>query len=68
MCASKLGKPYVLFLRTDGLIEMVDVTSMKMVKVFKMNSNGHFIIKATFGGKEEEFVASGNEGMSVISL
>jgi hypothetical protein len=47
---------------------MVDVTSMKMVKVFKMNSNGHFIIKATFGGKEEEFVASGNEGMSVISL
>jgi hypothetical protein len=64
MCVSRLGKPFALFLRKDGLIEMVDVRTMEMVKVFKLKSYGHFIIKATFGGENEEFVASGSEGVS----
>lgn len=58
-----MEKPYALFLRADGLIEMVDVRTMEMIKVFKMKGYGHFVIKATFGGKNEEFVASGSEGM-----
>ena len=63
LCVSRLGKPYALFLRKDGLIEMVDVRTMEMEKVFKLKSYGHFIIKATFGGENEKFVASGSEGM-----
>ena len=63
LCVSRLGKPYALFLRKDGLIEMVDARTMEMEKVFKLRSYGHFIIKATFGGENEEFVASGSEGM-----
>jgi hypothetical protein len=66
MCVSRLGKPYALFLRKDGLIEMIDVRTMEMVKVFKLKSYGHFIIKATFGGENEEFVASGSEGMFLL--
>ncbi|KAG0651669.1 putative WD repeat-containing [Hyphodiscus hymeniophilus] len=66
MCVSELGKPHALMLRNDGWIEMIDVRSMdmmtNMVKVFKMKNYGTFVIKATFGGEDEEFVASGSEG------
>lgn len=64
MCVSRLGKPYALFLRNDGLIEMIDTRTVSMVKVFKMKSYGQFVIRATFGGEGEEFVASGSEGES----
>ena len=52
MCVSRIGKPQALFLRTDGLIEMVDVRTMEMFKVFKMKGYGHFVIKAMFWGRE----------------
>jgi hypothetical protein len=62
ICVSGLGKPRALFLRSDGLIEMIDTKTMDMVKVFKLKNHGHFVIRATFGGKGDEFVASGSEG------
>jgi WD40 repeat protein len=68
MCSSKLGKPFALFLRKDGLLEMIDVRTMELVKVFKMKSYGNFVINATFGGEEEEFVASGSEGKFPVVL
>ena len=66
MCASKLGKPYLLLLKSDGLIEMADSKTMEMIKVFKIKSHGTFVIKATFGGENEEFIASGSEGVFLL--
>ncbi len=61
MCPSRSGK-YALAVRNDGVIEMLNTKNMDMVKAFLMKSYRQFVIKATFGGKHEEFVASGSEG------
>jgi len=68
MCVSKIGKPYVLVVRKDGLIEMLDSKTVQPVKVFKMKRCGEYVIKATFGGENEEFVACGSEGTYSTSL
>lgn len=53
---------HVLINLAEGEIQLVDMETTALVRQFKGQKQGEFVIRSTFGGAAENFVVSGSEG------
>lgn len=53
---------HVLISLAEGEIQLVDMETAAVVRQFKGQKQGEFVIRSTFGGAAENFVVSGSEG------
>lgn len=53
---------HVLISLAEGEIQLVDMETTAVVRHFKGQKQGEFVIRSTFGGAAENFVVSGSEG------
>lgn len=49
-----------------GLAQLFDFKKRDVVQKYKGHSGGSFMIRSTFGGADENFVASGSEGRYLL--
>lgn len=53
---------HMLINLAEGEIQLVDMETTALVRQFKGQKQGEFVIRSTFGGAAENFVVSGSEG------
>ncbi|KAG0155604.1 hypothetical protein PDIDSM_2776 [Penicillium digitatum] len=56
---------HVLLSLAEGEIQLVDMETAAVVRQFKGQKQGEFVIRSTFGGAAENFVVSGSEDSKV---
>ncbi|KAI2696961.1 hypothetical protein CBS147332_8924 [Penicillium roqueforti] len=56
---------HVLINLAEGEIQLVDMETTALVRQFKGQKQGEFVIRSTFGGAAENFVVSGSEDSKV---
>ncbi|KAJ5165611.1 uncharacterized protein N7500_007441 [Penicillium coprophilum] len=56
---------HVLINLAEGEIQLVDMETTAVVRQFKGQKQGEFVIRSTFGGAAENFVVSGSEDSKV---
>jgi hypothetical protein len=56
---------YLLIHRTDGEARMIDLETQELVRTFRGDKGGNYIVKASFGGANESFVVVGSEGVQI---
>lgn len=49
---------------SEGQIQLIDIDTTEVVRRFKGQKQGSYVIRSTFGGASENFVISGSEGKS----
>jgi WD repeat-containing protein 26 len=54
---------YMLVNMSDNEIQLLDIETADIVRRFMGQKQGHYVIRSTFGGANENFVISGSEGM-----
>lgn len=57
---------HVLINLAEGEIQLVDMETTAVVRRFKGQKQGEFVIRSTFGGAAENFIVSGSEGEYLI--
>jgi len=58
---SKDGRLALLNIATQG-VHLWDLHDKQLVRKYQGVTQGHYVNHATFGGPNEEFIASGSEG------
>lgn len=53
---------YMLVNLSHGEIQLIDLETTAVVRRFRGQKQGEFVIRSTFGGAGENFVVSGSEG------
>lgn len=53
---------HMLINLAEGEIQLVDMETTAVIRRFKGQKQGEFVIRSTFGGAAENFVVSGSEG------
>ena len=61
---SKDGRLALLNIATQG-VHLWDLHDKQLVRKYQGVTQGHYVNHATFGGPNEEFIASGSEGNQV---
>jgi WD40 repeat protein len=53
---------YILVNKSDGGAQMFNIETQELVREFVGHKGGEFVIRAAFGGANENFVISGSQG------
>ena len=64
---SKDGQLALLNIATQG-VHLWDLHDKQLVRKYQGVTQGHYMNHATFGGPNEEFIASGSEGKNFVSF
>lgn len=59
---SRDSRLLLINLPQQGMAQLFDLRKREVVQTYKGHSGGSFMIRSTFGGADENFVASGSEG------
>jgi len=62
---SKDGRLALLNIATQG-VHLWDLQDKQLVRKYQGVTQGHYVNHATFGGPNEEFIASGSEGKNLL--
>ncbi|EQK99534.1 WD domain-containing protein [Ophiocordyceps sinensis CO18] len=57
---------HLLVNRKDGEVQLIDLVTRNSVQKFPGHKGGAYLIRSSFGGANESFVASGNEDGSIL--
>ena len=60
--AASRDSRHMLVNLAQGEIQLIDIETTNVVRRFKGQKQGNYIIRSTFGGAAESFVLSGSEG------
>lgn len=52
----------------EGQINLIDIETSSVIRRFRGQKQGQYVIRSAFGGAEENFVISGSEGAQVGSV
>jgi WD repeat-containing protein 26 len=58
---------YMLVNLAEGQIQLIDIETTDIIRRFRGQKQGVFVIRSAFGGAGENFVVSGSEGMDISS-
>ena len=53
---------YMLVNMVDDEVQLIDIESAEIVRRFLGQKQGHFVIRSTYGGADENLILSGSEG------
>lgn len=52
----------------EGVIQLLDLDTTEVIRRFRGQKQGEYVIRSRFGGAGENFIVSGSEGMSYFFL
>lgn len=67
LCVSSLRPQFLVSVSEDRpVIRLWDISTGRVLQRYRGHQQGHFVLKASFGGRDENFVVSGSEDSRIF--